>query len=132
MFWPLAGARFVTQHSHSFAVPVFGLGRERHDDSVRSSSCCYFCLGWPSGFIMELVLESLVLRIFVIVIAALGLWALNNDVGLTRPIPEDNTTSLTEIKKEEMELQWSLYPSSSLHCFSAEARMRTPMVLLVA
>jgi hypothetical protein len=62
-------------------------------------------LGLALGFIMELVLESLVRRLFVIVLVAAGLWALNNDVGLTRPIPEDNTFSSMEVKKEEVKLE---------------------------
>ncbi len=62
-------------------------------------------LGLALGFIMELVLESLVRRLLVIVLVTVGLWALNNDVGLPRPIPEDNPISSTEIKKEEVKLE---------------------------
>ena len=62
-------------------------------------------LGLALGFIMELVLESLVRRLLVIALVTVGLWALNNDVGLPRPIPEDNPISSTEIKKEEVKLE---------------------------
>jgi hypothetical protein len=66
-------------------------------------------LGLAFGLIMEVVIESLVTRLLVIVLAAaVGFWALNNvntDIGLTRPIPEDTNTSLTEIKKEQVKLE---------------------------
>ena len=62
-------------------------------------------LGLALGFIMELVLESLVRRLLVIALVTVGIRALNNDVGLPRPIPEDNPISSTEIKKEEVKLE---------------------------
>jgi hypothetical protein len=58
---------------------------------------------------MEVVIESLVTRLLLVVLAAaVGFWALNNvsaDIGPKRPIPADNSVSLTEIKKEQVQLE---------------------------
>jgi hypothetical protein len=58
---------------------------------------------------MEVVIESLVTRLLVIVLAAaMGFWALNSvntDIGPRRPIPEDSSPSSTEIKKEQVQLE---------------------------
>jgi hypothetical protein len=67
-------------------------------------------LGLAIGVIMELIVESLALRLFIVVlVAAAALWALNDDFSLTRglttPIREDNASSLTDIKIEEVKLE---------------------------
>ena len=66
-------------------------------------------LGLAFGLIMEVVIESLVTRLLVIVLAsAVGFWALSNvntDIGPRRPIPEDSSASSTEIKKEQVQLE---------------------------
>jgi hypothetical protein len=63
-------------------------------------------LGLALGVVVAVVIESLVLRLLVVVLVAAGLWVLNNDIGLTRLVTEDNTTtSLTEIKQEEVKLE---------------------------
>src|ERR1700751_418547 len=58
---------------------------------------------------MGVVIESLVTRVlFILLGTAVGFWALNNvntDIGPRRPIPEDGSTSSTEIKKEQVQLE---------------------------
>jgi hypothetical protein len=66
-------------------------------------------LGLAFGLIMEVVIESLLTRLLLVVLAAaVGFWALNNvnaDIGPRRPIPEVSSTSSTEIKKEQVQLE---------------------------
>jgi hypothetical protein len=64
-----------------------------------------FLFGLILAVIMEVILESLLTRILIIALVAAGIWALTNNVGLTRPVPEDNTTSSIEIKKEQVKLE---------------------------
>jgi hypothetical protein len=64
-----------------------------------------FLLGLVLGVIFAFFFESLLHRMVVIALASLGVWALNNGADLTRPKPEASTTSLTEIKKEEVKLE---------------------------
>jgi hypothetical protein len=40
-----------------------------------------FLLGLAIGVIIAAMAEALVIRLFVIALAAVGIWALNNDVG---------------------------------------------------
>jgi hypothetical protein len=66
-------------------------------------------LGLAFGLIMEVVIESLLTRLlFIVLAAAVGFWALNNvnaDIGPRRPVPVDSSTSSTEIKKEQVQLE---------------------------
>jgi len=62
-------------------------------------------LGLVVGVIVAEFIETLVLRLLVVVFVAAALWALSHNVGLTRSTPENNTASSTELKKEEVKLQ---------------------------
>lgn len=64
-----------------------------------------FLLGLAIGVIIAAMAEALVIRLFVIALAAVGIWPLNNDVGLTSSIMEDDaTTKNADVTMENVKL----------------------------
>jgi hypothetical protein len=64
-----------------------------------------FLLGLAIGVIIAAMAEALVIRLFVIALAAVGIRALNNDVGLTSSIMEDDaTTKNADVTLENVKL----------------------------
>ena len=64
-----------------------------------------FLLGLAIGVIIAAMAEALVIRLFVIALAAVGIWALNNDVGLTSSIMDDDaTTKNADVTLENVKL----------------------------
>jgi hypothetical protein len=70
------------------------LGGERREPERKGEVVVLqFLLGLALGVIIAVMAEGLVIRLSIIALAALGIWALNNDVGLTGSITEDNTAT---------------------------------------
>jgi hypothetical protein len=52
-------------------------------------------LGLALGVVIAMMVEALLLRLFVIVLAVIGIWALSNDVGMRSSLLADNAPTKT-------------------------------------
>ena len=65
----------------------------------------FFLLGLALGVVIATVVEALLSRILIVVLAAVGIWLLNNDVGMNSLFPGDNTAATTANKEKGLTLE---------------------------